>query len=232
MTHLLLLHGALGDKSQLGPLAGSLKDDFKVHTLNFAGHGGATMPLSFTIDGFANDVLTYMDQNEITSAHLFGYSMGGYVALHLAKNHPERVGKIFTLGTKLQWSPEIAQRETRMLDADKIGEKVPAFAAQLANRHKPNDWKEVLKKTAQMMITLGDSVLDPAFYESIDADVRLAVGDRDTMTSLEETAAAFGKIPGASLLVLPQTPHPIEKVDVSRLKYELIGFFISDGKIL
>lgn len=225
MTHLLLLHGALGDKSQLKPLADSLNEDFKVHTLNFAGHGGASMPESFTIDRFADDVLTFMDENKIASAHIFGYSMGGYVALKLAKSHPQRVGKIFTLGTKLEWSPEVAQRETRMLDAAKIEEKVPALATQLANRHAPNDWKEVLRKTAEMMIALGNSPLNSAFYESIANDVRLAVGDRDTMTSLDETASAFRQIPNASLIVLPQTPHPIEKVDIERVKDELRLFF-------
>lgn len=225
MTHLLLLHGALGDKSQLKPFADSLNEDFKVHTLNFAGHGGASMPESFTIDRFADDVLTFMDENKIASAHIFGYSMGGYVALKLAKSHPQRVGKIFTLGTKLEWSPEVAQRETRMLDAAKIEEKVPAFATQLANRHAPNDWKEVLRKTAEMMIALGNSPLNSAFYESIANDVRLAVGDRDTMTSLDETASAFRQIPNASLIVLPQTPHPIEKVDIERVKDELRLFF-------
>lgn len=225
MKHLLLLHGALGDKSQFQTLADWLQADFIVHTLNFSGHGGAAMPTRFSIPGFENDVLNYMDENKIKSAHVFGYSMGGFVALHLAKSNPERIQKIFTLGTKLEWSPEIAARETRMLDAAKIAEKVPAFANQLKNRHAPNDWKEVLEKTSEMMTTLGDNPLSEKFFASISAPARLSVGDRDTMSSVDETNAAYRQIPGASFMVLPDTQHPIEKVDLERLRNELLLFF-------
>jgi esterase/lipase len=40
MKDILLLHGAIGAKDQLQPLADALKDRYIVHTLNFSGHGG------------------------------------------------------------------------------------------------------------------------------------------------------------------------------------------------
>jgi esterase/lipase len=39
MQHLLLLHGAIGAKDQLQPLADELKDNYFIHTLNFSGYG-------------------------------------------------------------------------------------------------------------------------------------------------------------------------------------------------
>ena len=42
--------------------------------------------------------------------------MGGYVALHLALHHPERVQRIVTLGTKFRWDPVTAEREAARLD--------------------------------------------------------------------------------------------------------------------
>ena len=40
MQHLILLHGALGSKEQLQPLATTLQNTFHVHSFNFSGHGG------------------------------------------------------------------------------------------------------------------------------------------------------------------------------------------------
>ena len=47
----------------------------------------------------------------ITRADIFGYSMGGYVALHAARRHPERIGSIMTLGTKFAWDTPTAEKE-------------------------------------------------------------------------------------------------------------------------
>ena len=227
MQHLLLLHGAIGAKDQLQPLAEKLKDTFKVHTLSFSGHGGEAMPETFSIEAFAADVLTYLQKNNIGKASLFGYSMGGYVALYLAKHHPAKVEKIFTLATKFLWTPEIAAKETKMLDAEKIAGKIPAFANALEQRHAPNDWKAVLQKTAAMMTELGhNNPLQLSDYEQIEQPVLIGIGDKDTMVTLEETIDVYRKLKNANFIVLPNTQHPIEKVDVERLAREVELFFI------
>lgn len=226
MQHLLLLHGAIGAKDQLQPLAGRLESKFIVHTLNFSGHGGEAFPEKFSIETFAEDVLRYLEKNKISKTNIFGYSMGGYVALFLAKQHPSKVEKIFTLATKFLWSPEIAAKETKMLDAGKIAEKIPAFAQTLEKRHAPNDWKIVLEKTAEMMTAMGNkNPLQLSDYESIEHDVLIALGDKDTMVSQEETTDVHSRLKNGKLIILPDTQHPIEKVNVELLSKEINGFF-------
>src|SRR5699024_2238656 len=100
----------------------------------------------FRMEYFAENVLEYLDKNSIRPINIFGYSMGGYVALLLAKHHPERIQKIATLGTVLQWNKNVAERECRFLNPDKIEEKVPHFAEALAKKH-PGGWKQVINKT-------------------------------------------------------------------------------------
>lgn len=225
-ANLLLLHGAIGAKDQLQPLAAQLGEHYTVHTLNFSGHGGEAMRERFSIPAFAEDVMTYMQEKGIEKANIFGYSMGGYVALYLAKTQPGKVNKIFTLATKFLWSPEIAQREIKMLDAEKIAAKLPAFAQALEKRHAPNDWKTVLERTATMMIEMGArNPLQLADYVNISHPVMISIGDKDTMVTLEETIDVYRQLPDANLLVLPETQHPIEKVNVERLQNELILFF-------
>jgi pimeloyl-ACP methyl ester carboxylesterase len=226
MKQILLLHGAIGSKNQFDALAKSLENQYEIHSLNFSGHGGAAIKEAFSIEQFAAEILAFLDQNQIDQIDIFGYSMGGYVALYLAKTHPERIGRIFTLATKFEWTPEIARRETKMLNADKIAEKIPTFALELEKRHLPNDWKLVLKQTAQMMIGLGNhNPLSPDVFKTIENRTRIAIGDKDMMVTLEETIAVYRNLPNATFSVLANTQHPIEKVNVERLAYEIESFF-------
>ena len=218
MKDLLILHGAIGSKSQFNSMASLLDNQFNIHLLNFSGHGGEAFKENFNIPQFAEDVLAYLKQQKIESIDIFGYSMGGYVALYLAKNHPEKVGKIITLGTKLSWTPDIAAKETKMLVADKIEEKIPAFATILKDRHHPNNWKTVLEKTANMMIAMGNNnVLKDEDYKLIQHTVKMLLADNDDMVTYEETNHVADLLPQATFELLPNSKHPIEKVDIDAL---------------
>jgi pimeloyl-ACP methyl ester carboxylesterase len=227
MPHLLLLHGALGSATTLQPLQQLLAPYYTVHTLNFSGHGGTASPAAtFSIETFAEDTLRYLEEQQLQTVDIFGYSMGGYVALYLALQHPARVGRIFTLATKFAWSPETAAKEVKLLQPQKLEEKVPAFAAVLAARHSPTDWREVMTRTADMMQTLGHQpLLTEAALAQVAKPVRVGVGDRDNMVSIQETAWAYQQLPQASLLVMPDTRHPLDQVDLQRLQWEIRQFF-------
>src|SRR4051812_19560592 len=105
---LLILHGAIGSAKQFDSLAKKLGETFTVYTLDFSGHGGKPLPVHFSTAGFAREVLSWMDSKNIARINIFGYSMGGYVGLYLARHHPEKVEKLFTLATKLNWNAEIS----------------------------------------------------------------------------------------------------------------------------
>src|SRR5690349_18783408 len=126
---LVLLHGALGDSSQLAPLAARLGTARRVSVLELEGHGKTPFrdrPLR--IETLAESVIEAMSARGIERADFFGYCMGGYVALQVAAMRPERIDRIATLATKFAWTPEIATRETAMLDPATIRAKVPKFA--------------------------------------------------------------------------------------------------------
>jgi pimeloyl-ACP methyl ester carboxylesterase len=226
MQKLLLLHGATGSSQQFEQVAALLNNSFEIHTLDFSGHGGKPIPDEpFSIELFAKDVLRWMQQNKIATIDIFGYSMGGYVALYLAKNHPEKVGKVFTLATKFNWNPEGAAKEAAMLNPEKIVEKVPVFAKALEQKHGEN-WKTVLIKTAEMMINLGNSPALPlTSLTEIQHPILISVGDKDNMVTLEETIAAYRSIKNGQLLVLPQTQHPFERVNPKRIAAKISRYF-------
>lgn len=228
MNKLLLLHGALGARTQFEKLSHLLKESFDVHSINFTGHGGSVIPTEpFSIQMFAGDIINWLDENNIGKINIFGYSMGGYAAMYLAKHHPEKVNKIFTLATKFEWSEEISAREVKMLDAAKIKEKVPQFAKELRSRHSPQNWETVLGKTSEMMINLGKkNELTFDDISTIECCIQIGIGDRDKMVSLEESIAAYRSLKNGELQVLPNTPHPLEQVDAERLNYEIKSFLV------
>ncbi len=222
-----MLHGAVGSSVQLEPLAGKLKETYDVCLLNFTGHGGKPIPEEqFSIEMFAEDVIYFIKKNKLEGINVYGYSMGGYVALYIARHHPGLISKIFTTATKFQWSEETSAKESAMLNPDKILEKVPKFAEELELRHSPEDWKTVLNKTAEMMICLGKNrTLKDDDFSKIENEVLVSVGDRDNKVTIEETADAYRKLKNGKLLILPGTPHPMEKMDTDRLAGEIRMFF-------
>ncbi len=223
---LLLLHGALGSGRQFDDIAPSLAGEFDVHAPDFPGHGGRVVPDEpLSIPLFASSVLEYLDAHRIHSVPVFGYSMGGYVALYLAAHHPERIARVLTLATKLAWSPQVAQAEAARLDPEKILSRVPSLAETLERTHAPRDWKAVLAKTADLLITLGqDPPLTDHEYRIIEIPAMLGVGERDTLVTVEETRHAAELLKNGTLWVLPATPHPFEKVDSALLAAKVTAF--------
>ena len=228
MKDLVLLHGALGSADQLDALAHSLRGDFTVHRLDFEGHGhapGRARP--FRIAHFVENVLEFMDRDRIERAEFFGYSMGGYIALCFALDHPDRVERIATLGTKYRWDPATAAREASRLDPQIIRAKVPRFADVLEARHQSaGGWEAVLARTADFLRELGEhpSLTDDALSR-ISHSVRVIVGDRDNTVTVEESEGVASRLSSGSFSVLRDAPHPIEQVAVDRLAAELRGFF-------
>ncbi len=227
MEKLLLLHGALGSKNQLDPLKELLQHKYEVYTLNFSGHGGEPFQENFSIAQFSKEVNQFLENNSMDCVSIFGYSMGGYVALYFAQCYPQKVNRIVTLGTKFYWTEAIANKEVGRLNPEKIEEKIPKYAAILQSRHHPNDWKKVMSKTAQMMIQMGlENPLQSADYLTINTPTLCIIAEQDEMVSIEETADVYRSLPNGSFFSMPMTKHPIEQVNLELLT-EKINVFLA-----
>lgn len=218
MKTIILLHGAIGASDQLEPLSKELtQQGFQVFSFNFSGHGKMPFQKNFGIEQFALELEQFIATQYLEKPNVFGYSMGGYVALYLAHKRPTFLGNIVTLGTKFEWTPEIAQKETKMLDAKTILEKVPKFAEDLKTRH-GNKWELLLSKTAEMMLSLGtNNALSLNDFTSIENKVLIGLADKDTMVSLAETTAVYKQLEQGAMYMLPNTKHPVETVNIDLL---------------
>lgn len=109
---LLFLHGwtASADLNWYGAF-----DVFEGHrrvvAIDHRGHGrGMRSPEPFTFDDCADDAAAMLDVLGIERAIAVGYSMGGPIALTLARRHPERISALVLAATALQFSVTWAER--------------------------------------------------------------------------------------------------------------------------
>ena len=229
MNQLILLPGALGHAAQFKNLITELKTkNVKAIAMDLPGHG--LSPYSeeaITVPLMAEALLFQLDDLGITDpVNIFGHSLGGYIGLYMCMKFPKRVNSLFTLGTKWHWRAEIADKETSMLNPEKMEQKIPAFVENLKKNHR-NDWKNLLNSIAFLMQDLGlNQYLEPEYMREINQPVRIGLGDRDTMVSFEETVNIYKPLPYGQLQVYPNTPHPYEGIDVKKLADDLNGFFI------
>ncbi len=226
MEQILLLHGAVGSKVRLKHIEEALSKKYEVHTLNFSGHGGEPFPdEAFSIELFANDVIRYLNKKDIRTIHVIGYSMGGFTAIYLASRYPDRFKSLFIIGTKLNWTKDTVKIQTGLLDPEIISEKLPDYAKELENIHAPNDWKEVLKRTRDMMTQMGKkNPLKDDDLKNLEIPVLIAMGDRDSTVIIEESVFAYRLFKKGQLLILPNTPHPISRLDGKTVLDQFVKF--------
>jgi pimeloyl-ACP methyl ester carboxylesterase len=212
MKNLILLHGALGHNDIFKPFQEELSKYFTVHTPLFSGHGAIEIPENgITIEKYTQELKEFIEKENLSDVYIFGHSMGGYVALCYAHQHPESVNSIMTLGTKFDWTEEQALKESKMLNPDIIAEKVPKYAELLESQH-GSKWKQLLPAIAELMISLGKNPPLKDHLPTIHVPVQIMVGDKDNMVTIEESVEVYRSLPNAKLAVLPDTKHPMDKI--------------------
>jgi pimeloyl-ACP methyl ester carboxylesterase len=223
--NLILLHGALGSSKSFEALIPHLSQHYKLIVPDLNWHGSRSKADGgFKMQDLVNDLEDILEKEAVQSTNVFGFSMGGYVALSLVLKKPEYFQKIMTLGTKLDWKPEQAEKESKMLYPEKIQEKVPQFAQHLKSLHGGN-WDHLCKQTSEMMKGLGTRpIVTTENITSIDFPIRLCMGDQDHMVSLEETNAFYSALSQGEMQVFPKTPHPVEKVKAKLLAQSILEF--------
>ena len=205
-----------------------LTDEFDVEIIEFEGHGkSANIDDPYSLDRFCEELSGKVNDKP---CHIFGYSMGGFVAMVLAGQESKNIKSITTLGTKYEWSPEIASSEIKKLNPDLIEGKVPAFAKYQAKLHGDGHWKSVMKRTADFMIQLGSSSpINKDLLEKIECPVQLILADEDDMVKEKETKNVLANLTKGAYHVLPGSKHPIERVDLVGLKKLFVDFILKSS---
>ncbi|MGC4022702.1 MAG: alpha/beta hydrolase [Cyclobacteriaceae bacterium] len=84
------MHGFCETHEIWNGFAEKLTEKFEVFTIDLPGFGGSPLSLqSFKIKDIAKIILDWMTEKKILQPVIVGHSLGGYVALEMAKRNPE-----------------------------------------------------------------------------------------------------------------------------------------------
>jgi len=217
---LIMLHGGLGGIAEFGNLPSMLATNRQVITAEMQGHGHTAdidRPLSF--EQMADDVAGLMDHLGLERADIYGFSLGGGVALQTAIRYPERVRKLGLVSTpysRAGWYPEAATAMSSMnAEVAQMMMTTPIYAAYAEVAPRPDDWPVLVTKVSQLLGRDYDWSTDVA---AIEAPVLYIVGDADSVR-LDHAVELFkllgggqadggvGGLPKSRLAVLPATTH-------------------------
>lgn len=79
----------------------ALAENFRVLAPDMVGFGFSERPanIQYGVQTWADQVVGLMDTLELPTAHMVGNSFGGAIALRIATQHPDRVGKLVLMGS-------------------------------------------------------------------------------------------------------------------------------------
>jgi 3-oxoadipate enol-lactonase len=226
-TPLLFLHG-LGSCSQDWEFqVAEFSKDYQVITLDLRGHGQSAKPRGpYSVEMLASDVAGLLRALGVEAAHVVGLSLGGAIAFQMAVSFPTLTrslvivnsapdAKIRTLRQRLLVATRFAM--VRLLGLRRVGNALsknlfpgPDLAgvrAVFMERFARNDRDSYL---AALRALLGWSV--SAQVELITCPTLAIAADNDyTPVAIKEAYVA--KIPGAKLVIVPDSRHamPVEK---------------------
>ena len=221
---LLALHSAAGSAElDLRRLAAEWSRDFRVLLADFSGHGRSDAfdrsPLSF--DHFLGDALAVLDHFEVPHAHVFGFSMGGGVALALAAHHPKRVRRLAVHGVNVRWSEEEMRQMVGAMEPEVIREHAPRWADRLAEAHGLDDrggerWPALMRQMQAFTRPLPDQPFPDERLAAIEHPTLVSHGDADRYFALRHALHLRETLPEARLAVHPGLDHPIQGADPDR----------------
>lgn len=200
---LILLHGNGENCGYFHWQTDEFSKLYHVYALDTRGHGRTprgSMP--FTIRQFADDLLEFMDMQQIGKAHILGFSDGGNTALVFAMRHPERVKKLILNGANL--NAEGVKRATQI--PIEIGYKI---AKKLACK------SDSAKSRAEMLgLMVNDPNIDPRELAGIKAETLVIAGTND-MIRKKHTKLISDSITSAKLVFIQgnhfiASEHPAE----------------------
>jgi pimeloyl-ACP methyl ester carboxylesterase len=208
---LVLLHGGLlSIEASFGALLPGLAAGRPVIAAELQGHG-RTADIDRDIDPhfLADDVAALLGHLGIGQADVLGFSLGGYVAVQLALDHPARVGRLIPVS--VSYGPDCNHPEisdpaqhagsTRMPTEDDFRQMREAYLRLAPDA---GHFEAFAAKTSQAVGEFAGWTA--AELGSITAPVLLVFGDHD-FVRLEHAVQVHELIPGAQLAVLPGATH-------------------------
>ncbi|MGA8529620.1 MAG: alpha/beta fold hydrolase [Acidobacteriaceae bacterium] len=170
---ILLVHGLGGRAEDWASLMPQLvRDHHRVYALDLPGYGRSDWPTNatYSIHEEAGAVEAFMDNRHLARTDLGGWSMGGWIAMRVALDQPQRIRRLTifdSAGTRfsLTWDPAIFEPDTpqKLQEMDNLlmpngAPHIPGFIQHAIFRFvKKHGW--VVRRNMDSLLT-GHALLD------------------------------------------------------------------------
>lgn len=242
----ILITGLGGYRASWRPIAEQLAPEFRVITLDNRDAGeNDEETADYSVSDMANDVVALMDTLGIERAAVVGHSMGGFISLHLATEHPERVSRLVLVGTSPAAGVAIGQpfppppRESWIVDPVErsMAASPPSYGPGFFEQH-PEKLAEIAEMARGNRITRdGYARQSRAINETHDVRPRLGEitaptlvihGDADSSVSVKGGKLLLDGIPNAEMHVYPGVGHHPMREEPERFMNDLLTFLRGD----
>jgi pimeloyl-ACP methyl ester carboxylesterase len=123
---LLFIHGWTCNHTHWRDQVPHFAKDHRVVALDLRGHGKSDTPdQDYAIEGFVGDVAWFIRELGLQKPVIIGHSMGGVIAMNLARRHPDLVRAIVMVDSPITPLPEATRALVEPLFA---GLRSPAYA--------------------------------------------------------------------------------------------------------
>lgn len=120
---LVLLHGWAMSSAVFTEVMADLASDYRVLAPDLPGHGFSS-PGELALPALRNDLCTWLDSLAIEQPMLLGWSLGGMIALNLARQRPRSVERLLLVATTprfvqaTDWSAGLPDGQVRAMGRD------------------------------------------------------------------------------------------------------------------
>ena len=175
----------------------------------------------YTTRDMARDQAEAMEQLGIQKADIFGVSMGGMIAQHLAIDYPEKVNKLILTVTSARPNPILTESIHEWVSCAKHGDHT-AFMDSNVRRiysegyYRKNKWlvpimgKLTKPKSYERFFVQADACLTHDAYENLNrikAQAFVIGGEQDRTLGGDPSTEIASKISGSELLMYEQWGH-------------------------
>lgn len=220
----IFIHGFPFDKNMWLPQMEFLKTSRRVIAYDIRGFGKSTdNGTPYSIDLFADDLITLMDTLKIDKAVFCGLSMGGYIALNAIKRFPDRCSGLILADTQCTADTADAKenryktiKQTESKGISEFGEgfikKVFYKSSFESKKDLVNTIKHVVLSNTQKAITGGLTALAErsetcSVLETITIPTLILCGSDDELTPVEKSEALHKGIKGSVLKITDEAGH-------------------------
>lgn len=202
---LVLLHGNGGSIADFYEQIPAFSKNYRVIAVDTRGQGKSVdrSTADYSYDTFASDLATLITHLNLSKVTILGWSDGGNTGLTYARNHPDEVTKLITIGANL--SPEGVQEEV-----------LTTFKSQLKQDSVGRD-----NRLVRLMLTHPHLTADD--LEKIHSPVLVIAGQHDVI--LEAHTRHIQKlIKNARLTIFPNASHYLPFEQPQELNQVVLSF--------